>query len=131
MSLSITIDGKASDGVRSKGRSFLTALTGSAPDEQAQHKTADHKDIGSVDVVNWVLAVPGTIAALIELKRQLGSLTGRKAVRKRIEPTFQSLKDEPSVTLNIGGRPIDLGDATLDDVLDALAEAELHEQGDT
>lgn len=124
MNLSLQMTGETDEATREGARTFLRALTATEPEERCHEPDQVSRDIAGADLVTWTLAVPGALLALIELKHRLESLIVRKEVRDRIEPTFERLKARPSVTLNVSGRSIVLANVTLDELLDALADAE-------
>lgn len=121
----ITLSGAKNAASFENADAFLHSLTAIRPIKKPSPATPERRDIGGGEIVAWVLAVPGAIAALVELRRQLGTLSERKELRDRIEPTFSRIEGDPSLELDIAGQTINLGNATLDDVLDAIARAEV------
>ncbi|MEP1538507.1 MAG: hypothetical protein ABJX35_00645 [Hyphomicrobiales bacterium] len=125
MNANIKISGIKDADTHRKAGAFLLSLTNIEPIRSVPSETVERRSIGAGDIVTWILAVPGAIVALVELQRQLRSLTDRKELRDRIEPTMTRLTDTPSLELDIAGRKFDLGQATLDDIFDAIAQAEI------
>lgn len=81
-----------------------------------------------------VLALPGALLAVARLRDILGSGPKRKELIDRIEPTFAVARakanEKKSLVLTVNDVTVDLGEAGIDDVLDALAAFEQPTQGD-
>lgn len=110
------------------GRALITSLSDAKPEERILHDTVTTKGDTGLVILTLLLQIPGTIDAICNLKNKLSTIAGRREIRKRIEPPLESAKElldqDSSLTLHIGAQAFELGNVSVDDVLDALADAE-------
>ena len=117
------------------GRDLVRALAETEPDETAFDRSGSPERGGEwIAAAGLLLAAPGTATALLDLARRLSKGKGRGEAKRRIEPVLtkaQAARSEGrQVTLAVGDVTLDLGRASVDDVLDALAAAGIKTGGE-
>ena len=126
--ISIQVTPSDDAGLASLSRQLLSALSDAIPEEKIVSGSDAPQRDGVVAILALVLAIPATIDTLLSIKQKLEAISERRKLKEEIEPTLENVKMVSSngavLIMHLGDRAINLGEVSVDDVLDALAEYE-------
>lgn len=128
MTIDVTVTPSEDRELVAAARDLLVQLGTQPPVAQEDNTSERTRDGAIAAYAALVLALPGTLVALAQLRDMLSSGQKRIALSERIEPTLEVARAKSaagkSLVIRLDGRPLDLGDVGVDDVLDALADYE-------